>query len=241
MFSLMHGRLVPCWSRLAYDWFLVVWTQLLSASEFALPLAQPPRLSTSSPSPPEGAIVLTRNTRASVQTSSGESPAKLPSLSRNVPMADPLSIAASVAGLLSVSVKVGAIITSFISSVNDVPDSARAALSTVQGMRLTLTSVRHLIDTLSQLPKERKAMIHVRHLVVVFREAILSFSELEAIVVPPARSSENASAWDTVKWLLEEKNIVRAVQRLESHRASLSSMLNILQWYASEHAARGCH
>ena len=101
-------------------------------------------------------------------------------------MADPLSIAASVAGLLSVAVKVGTIITSFISSVNDAPESARAALTTVEGMRLTLISVKHLIDGLSQLPRERKGMIHMRHLVVVFREAILSFSDLEAIIVAPA-------------------------------------------------------
>ena len=47
------------------------------------------------------------------------------SLSRNVSMADPLSIAASTAGLLSVAVKVGNIITSFISSANDAPESAR--------------------------------------------------------------------------------------------------------------------
>ncbi len=145
-------------------------------------------------------------------------------------MADPLSIAASVAGLLSVAAKISSVITSFISTVNDVPESARTALITVEGMRLTLTSVKHLIDKLSQLPKERKGMIHVRHLVVVFREAILSFSALEAIIVSPAGSEGKATGWDTVKWLLEEKNIARAVHRLESHMVSLSSMLNILQW-----------
>ena len=145
-------------------------------------------------------------------------------------MADPLSIAASVIGLLSVAAKVSAVITSFISSVNDVPESAQAALTTVEGMRLTLTSVKHLIDRLSQLPKERKKMIHVRHLVVVFREAVLSFSNLEAIIVSGAGCGTKSTAWNTMMWLLEEKNISRAVQRLEAHRTSLSSMLNILQW-----------
>ncbi len=151
-------------------------------------------------------------------------------LLRNDSMADPLSIAASVAGLLSVAVKVGTIITNFISSVNDAPESARAVLTTVEGMRLTLTSVKHLIDGLSKLPKERKEMIHVKHLVVIFRETILSFSDLEAIIVPPAGSQAEATGWDTVKWLWREKDISRAVQRLESHRASLSLMLNVLQW-----------
>src|SRR6188768_3659659 len=71
---------------------------------------------------------------------------------RNVTMADPLSIAASVAGLLTVAVKISAVISDFISSINDVPESARAALTAVEGMRLTLTSVKQLIDRLSQLP-----------------------------------------------------------------------------------------
>jgi hypothetical protein len=146
-------------------------------------------------------------------------------------MADPLSIAASVVGLVTVAGKISAAITSFVLGVADVPESARAALAAVDTMRLTLASVRQLMTKLSQMPRERKEMIHVTHLVVLFREAILSLSELEAIICPASASvGETTWTWDAVKWFLQEKRITAAVQRLESHRASLSAMLNILQW-----------
>jgi len=145
-------------------------------------------------------------------------------------MADPLSIAASVAGLLSVAGKISTVITSFVLSVTDVPDSARTALFAVDGMRLVLSSIRQLLDRLSEMRRDRKEMIHITHLVVVFRETILSLSALEAIVCPAAGNGAKPSKWDRAKWLLEEEKISRAVQSLESHRALLSTMLNILQW-----------
>ena len=144
-------------------------------------------------------------------------------------MADPLSIAASLAGLLSVAGKISSVVIDFISSINDVPASARAALQTVEEMRVTLSSAKLLMDQLSQMPRERKEMIHVRHLVIIFRESILSMSDLEAIVCL-ADDGEKASKWDRVKWLLEETKVLRAVERIGAHQSSLSTMLNILQW-----------
>ena len=145
-------------------------------------------------------------------------------------MADPLSIAAAVTGLLSVAGKVCTIISGFISSVADAPRSARAALAAVEEMRMVLTSVKLVMDRLSTLPRNRKEMIHVRHLVITFREAIRSFSELEAIVDPAAGADGRSFKWDKVKWWLEEQNIIHTVQQLELHKTSLSVMLSILQW-----------
>ena len=146
-------------------------------------------------------------------------------------MTDPLSITASVTGLLSVAGTVCTIISGFISSMSDAPSSARAALAAVEEMRMVLTSVRKVMDSLSQLPTDRKEMIHVRHLVITFREAIHSFSELEAVVSPAAGTADGrGSKWDRVKWVLEEERISRSVQRLEVHKNSMSTMLNILHW-----------
>jgi hypothetical protein len=148
-------------------------------------------------------------------------------------MADPLSISASVVGLITVAGKISAVMAGFVFGIADAPESARAALAAVDTMRLTLASVKQLMTELSQMPRERKEMIHLNHIAIIFREAILSLSELEAIICPTsARIGENMKTWtwDTVKWLLEEKRITAAVQRLDSHRTSLSTILNILQW-----------
>ena len=145
-------------------------------------------------------------------------------------MADPLSVAASVAGLLSVAGKICTIISGFISSVADAPDSARAALAAVEEMRRALISIRQLMDRLPGVPRNRKEMIHARHLVITFRESIRTLSELEAILNPTAGAGGKDSKWDRLKWILEEEKILRSVRRLESHKTSLSMMLSILQW-----------
>jgi hypothetical protein len=145
-------------------------------------------------------------------------------------MADPLSIAASVAGLLGVTAKLSTTIGSFVSNVSDAPESSRWALSVVAETRLTLHSIKDLMDRLPHLPRDRKEMIHIRHLVVVFREAILSLSELEAIVC--TNTQNHATRWQSlrVKWALEEEKIVKIIQRLQGHKTSLSTMLNVIQW-----------
>jgi len=152
-------------------------------------------------------------------------------------MADPLSIAASVAGLLGVAGNVCTIISGFISSVTDAPSSAQDALAAVDETRMVLISVKLVMNKLSRLPRNRKEMIHVRHLVITFRELIQSFSELEAIVNPAVGADRWSTKWDRVKWVLEEEKILRSVQRLELHKNSLSMMLNILHWWVPSRQA----
>jgi hypothetical protein len=53
-------------------------------------------------------------------------------------MADPLSIAASIVGLLAAVGKVYDIISEFVSLVNEAPESANLALVTLQGLSLAL-------------------------------------------------------------------------------------------------------
>ncbi|KAK1759922.1 hypothetical protein QBC47DRAFT_117525 [Echria macrotheca] len=144
-------------------------------------------------------------------------------------MADPLSIAASVAGLLGVAAKLSTVIGNFIANVSDAPESSRWALSVVTETRLTLQSIKDLMDRLPHLSRDRKDMIHIRHLVVVFREAVLSFSELEAMVC--GNTQDNATPWQSlrVKWALEEDKIVKMIRRLQGHKTSLSTILNIIQ------------
>jgi hypothetical protein len=156
-------------------------------------------------------------------------PNKTRSISIIYKMAELLGIAASVAGLLSVAVKISTTVTAFASAMSDVPDSARDLLATVDGIWLTLSSVKKLLDSILQVPRERKELIHVPHLFLVFRETIISISELESIVCPSGVEGY-ASTWHRLKWVLEEKRISSVVQRVESHRTSLSTMLSILQW-----------
>jgi hypothetical protein len=56
-------------------------------------------------------------------------------------MADPLSIAASVAGLLATAGKICSALTTFVLGCVDAPQSARDTLATVEEVRLALEIV----------------------------------------------------------------------------------------------------
>jgi hypothetical protein len=146
-------------------------------------------------------------------------------------MADGLSIAASVTGLLAVAGQISTIIYEFVSSVADAPKSARDTLAAVEEMRLVLTSIQQAQDNgLSRIPENRKKMVHIKNLVIIVRESIISLSELEAIVTLAARTDGRRSKRSKIKWVLEQEKIERCVQRLESHKTSLSAILGILHW-----------
>jgi hypothetical protein len=139
-------------------------------------------------------------------------------------MADPLSIAVSVAGLLGTTTKICSVLSDFISSAVDAPNSARSTLALVEEMQLALESVKQLIDTVSSLPSERKAMIRLDHLTITFSHCILTMSELESLVCFKDAFKRR------LKWAWEEKKVLRLLPRLESQKASLLLMVTVLQW-----------
>ncbi len=97
-------------------------------------------------------------------------------------MADPLSIAASVVGLLATAGKICSVLGDFVFSAADAPQSARAALTAVDEVRLALAAVKQLIDTVASLPSERKALVQLDHIAITFSNCILTLSELESLV-----------------------------------------------------------
>jgi len=145
---------------------------------------------------------------------------------------DPLSISASVAGLLALSGSIYSILARFTSSINDAPRSAHSAMVAVEGMRIALSSVEELIRTINAVPQRRKVLIQLDHLIITLTQSMITFSELEAQVSPfIADSAAEPSTWDRLKFAWQEERILISIQRLESHKSSIMLMLSILQWY----------
>src|SRR4051812_1341452 len=134
-------------------------------------------------------------------------------------MADPLSIAASVAGLLGTAAGIYKALSDATSSVADAPNSARLLLSAVGEMKLALTSIQRLFDTISSLPAERKALIRLDHIAVTFSECVLTLSELEALVC--GKLIKEGGLLSRLKWAWNEKKVTRLLPRLESQKGCL--------------------
>ncbi|UPK95370.1 hypothetical protein LCI18_006305 [Fusarium solani-melongenae] len=138
-------------------------------------------------------------------------------------MADPLSIAASVVGLVAAAGKVYGVLSNFVSTAADAPSSAASVLETVEQMKLTLSSVQSLIDSIESLDPSRKALIQLDHLSIVITHSVLTISELESIVCP------KDGLMHRLRWAWSEKRVMGLLPRLESQKSSLSLMVAVLQ------------
>ena len=144
-------------------------------------------------------------------------------------MADPLSIAASVAGLAAVAGKVVKILYNFVSDLDDAPHLARSALDTVNETRLALEAIGHLIETIESVSAWRKTLIRLDHVGLTLSNCIMTLSELEALV--SMDDDDDAGILQRIQWVRVEGKVERLLPRLESQKTSLSLMVTVLQWY----------
>jgi hypothetical protein len=142
---------------------------------------------------------------------------------------DPLSVMASVVGLLAAAGQVTSVLSTVKSSIKDAPRSMDHAISEVKAVEISLSAIQKFLLGLSSAPRQRITMIQVDQLLATLTEAVLTFSDLEALVKPLATDSES-SMIERIRWCWKEDDVSRIMIRLERHQSSLSLMLNIVQW-----------
>jgi len=146
-------------------------------------------------------------------------------------MADPLSIAAGVIGLLATSTKIVKTLSDVCASISDAPESARSVLVAVETTKLSLNSIKDLFDTIATLPPERKALIRLDHIAVTCSQCVLTLSELEELVCKQLLKN-GGSLFDRIRWSWGEKRVLSLLPRLESQKNCIALMISVLQWYS---------
>lgn len=142
---------------------------------------------------------------------------------------DPLSVMASVVGLLAAAGQVSSILSKVKSSIQDVPRSMEHVISEVKTFETSLSAIQIFIHELSLAQRQRIAMIQVDQLLATLTEAVLTFSELEALVRPFEMDSGKVMK-ERIRWYWKEDDIFRIMTRLERYKSSFTLMLNIVQW-----------
>jgi hypothetical protein len=144
---------------------------------------------------------------------------------------DPLSITASIVGILAAASKVGELLKATISTAKDAPRVLVALASEVQQVRAALSSLQTLLADLSSTQSHRAALIQIDQLIVTLTDSVLTFSELETAIAPfVALQSAKVPLKARLKWLWAEDSCNKIVDRLQRQKATISLMLNILQW-----------
>lgn len=141
-------------------------------------------------------------------------------------MADPLSIAAGVIGILTAAAQVSHLLIDFTKNSKDTPQTARTVLTEVNEISGTLSYLQSFLLGNETLDRSRTQLLQVDQVVTVVSGCVLTFSELEKLL--DTLKTDDMGIRDCVRWVKKEKTIGSLVQRLQNHKASLSLVLHIL-------------
>jgi hypothetical protein len=144
---------------------------------------------------------------------------------------DPLSVTASIVGILAASGKVIEIIGPVVGALKDTAKSAATVHAEVSSSRIILSALQRLFADLGNTPVKRRELIQIDQLIATLTDGILIFNELEPLVVRLGSSTENLRA--RMRWALKGDPLESFVFRMQLFRSSISVMLNILQWYVA--------
>ena len=140
-------------------------------------------------------------------------------------MADPLSVAASITGIITAAVQV----SNLLGQIIDAPTIVSAVLAEVEHIRLVFRALQNFLDRAARISGARAALIQLEDVVVILTQTVLVFSELETMIEPLSNKNK-LSYFRRVTWTRTQPGVNRIVNQLQRHKTSLTLLLQIIQW-----------
>ncbi|KAL8994783.1 MAG: hypothetical protein Q9169_005345 [Polycauliona sp. 2 TL-2023] len=128
---------------------------------------------------------------------------------------DPISVSASILGLLGAAAKISEVLTHFVRGVKDAPKLALRTLTEVEDLKICFRQLQHFVNAEGGRRKSHDAMVTIDQFLVVITHAVMTFSELEAAVEglrPRTASMINAR----LRWITKENTVSQLLQRLQA-------------------------
>jgi hypothetical protein len=147
-------------------------------------------------------------------------------------MADPLSVAASIVGLLTAAAQISQTLYTVTKRVKKAPKEVKEARTEVDNIRNILEQLQLFVLGASKASKSRTALILVDQVVATLAATVTTFSELD-VFVETLDSDEKMGLMDRVRWLTKERDLKQLIQKLELHKNSMGLMLTILTWWVA--------
>jgi hypothetical protein len=154
-------------------------------------------------------------------------------------MSDPLSIAASVAGLLSLAGTASKSIFQFISSIADAPEQARHLTRELYALNVALGQVQgSLLDPRFSTENDDSSDISMLHECLASCTTV--FSELENRLRNAGLTEESLGSrsvgsfqrgWKSVKWSFTDDELRELLRRVEAEKATLGLINNAFAAY----------
>jgi hypothetical protein len=141
---------------------------------------------------------------------------------------DPLSVSASVVGLLAAGVAATNALSKFIRDGRDAPKVIQHLLQEITDTTAALNSLQAYLNRRLRTPKRCEALILLEHVLTTLTGCVTTYSDLQLLV--DELDLETHGIFDKLTWSRKESQISVLLLRLQNNKSSLSLMLNILQW-----------
>ena len=142
---------------------------------------------------------------------------------------DPLSITASIVGLLAAAGKITDVLATCIRNTQDAPKLADAILQEVSDLHPALRQLQGFLGGTRAGPIRRTGLIMVEQVVATLTCCVMTFSELEE-TVSSLDPNPSGRLWPKMAWAKQEATLTKLLSRLQSSKSSLNLMLAALSW-----------
>lgn len=160
-------------------------------------------------------------------------------------MSDPLSIAASVAGLLTITAQIATGAKALYTGVKEAPQSIAKIEQEMDDLHMIFCQVQMFLIGAKRHNPSRLTMVSLHHLMATLSGCVLVCSNLDrklsevaglegkAAFGNSSSAAESAGSYflTRVRWALwKEAEAAEIIDDLQRHKLSLNLMLNIIQW-----------
>ena len=155
-------------------------------------------------------------------------------------MADPLSIGASIAGLITISAQICIAVSNFAKATIGAPKSVHKLASELKSLNLVFSEVQKIILKPASNNKPnpvRMCMIRLEGLTTILTDCVKVFSTLQNLVDNATKApvpADGIRLWEKMKWAWNESTLQGLLEDLIGYKQNLSLMLNIVQWYVKD-------
>ena len=144
-------------------------------------------------------------------------------------MSDPLSVAAGVVGVITAAAQISSLLIKFTRSTITAPQQAKVVLTEVSDIGVILLQLQPFLLGQDLPDRSRTSLLKVEKVVTIVSGCVLTFSELEKLL--DELKTENMDILNRLNWVRKESAITSLIQRLQSHKTSLSLVLGILNGF----------
>lgn len=147
---------------------------------------------------------------------------------------DPLSVAASITGILTVAAKITKLVAKFIEKGRDAPASMHSALSELSDLSICVAQLSPFVQGNKHVERSRKDAISVQQIVVLITALVLNISELEKLL-NSFGLDRPLSPIARVGWISNEEKIKALLTRVQASKGSLNLILTIFTWWVYDY------